>query len=148
MRKVHLLTADLPVGSFPKDIAQSSRLVPNDDPARDLPVGTALIGQIPHWLNVAQSALAEPPLQIIHHSSIFNPPQLNNSDNYLASSLPTFNSLAIEARMASVPDLREYVLYMNVSEESASQEDDDSPPFYRTTCSCRGSFPPPTSRRP
>lgn len=111
MRKIHLLTADVPFGLLPKDVAKSSLLRPSDNTTLDLPIGTVLVGQTPNWLSTNAS---DPPLDLVHHSSIFKVLGAENDENFLAASLPTFNSLAIEARMARISDLREHVLYMNV----------------------------------
>lgn len=53
--------------------------------------------QVPAWLNINH-----PKIKIVDHSEIFP-----------AEALPVFNSIAIESRLAYIPDLSEHFIYSN-----------------------------------
>lgn len=53
--------------------------------------------QVPAWLNINH-----PKIKIVDHSEIFP-----------AEALPVFNSIAIESRLAHIPDLSEHFIYSN-----------------------------------
>lgn len=53
--------------------------------------------QVPSWLN-----LNHPKIKIVNHTEIFPP-----------DALPVFNSMAIETRLAHIPDLAEHFIYFN-----------------------------------
>ncbi|GAA5964404.1 hypothetical protein JCM21900_006418 [Sporobolomyces salmonicolor] len=97
VRKIHLLTADIPTNGLLRDIIDPHRAV-----GKSTPVLTASrLGQRPTWLNA--SASGTPPLELSHHSPIFENP----------SHLPTFNSLSIESQFPSLRLASEHFLYMN-----------------------------------
>lgn len=125
VRKIHVLTADMPV---PSDEDQ--------DPA----MGDYRLGQIPDWLdkervfgvtedadlqtnlgrvatiNAKRLVPSDPPLQWHFHSEVFSSPAEGLADtttnrtnalqgDWSAQVLPTFNSFAIETRMSWLDDL-------------------------------------------
>lgn len=136
IRRIHLLTTDLPSHTLPSTLAM------DHSTSEPLP----LVGLVPTWLNKSTVASPRSPLQLVHHSSIF--PSGNDSRDWINGSLPTFNSMAIESRFAFLDGLHEHVFYMNVrSSLGALSQDvaDQQQHFYRTTASSWANFRLPTS---
>ncbi|KAG8879231.1 hypothetical protein FRB97_001850 [Tulasnella sp. 331] len=71
--------------------------------------GNWTLGQLPQWLDTSKGATSWMDggigLRMVHHSTAFGA-----SYN---SELPIFNSLAIESRLASLPDISDTFVYMN-----------------------------------
>ncbi|GAA5859727.1 hypothetical protein JCM1840_006427 [Sporobolomyces johnsonii] len=102
VRKIHLLTADVPANGLLRDILDPHRTVDESAPV----LTASRLGQRPTWLNASASAI--PPLELSHHSAIF--------DNEVL--LPTFNSLSIESQFPSLCLASEHFLYMNEQDDT------------------------------
>ncbi|GAA5889998.1 hypothetical protein JCM5296_003673 [Sporobolomyces johnsonii] len=102
VRKIHLLTADVPANGLLRDILDPHRTVDESAPV----LTASRLGQRPTWLNASASAV--PPLELSHHSAIFENEVL----------LPTFNSLSIESQFPSLCLASEHFLYMNEQDDT------------------------------
>ncbi|BGP36590.1 hypothetical protein JCM10449v2_000491 [Rhodotorula kratochvilovae] len=94
--KLHLVSTDLPANKLLRDMLDGT-------PAANLTrvVDATRVGQVPTWLD--RSANASPPLEVHHHSSMFED----------RAALPTFNSLSIESQLPNLHGISEFFLYMN-----------------------------------
>lgn len=114
LRKIHLLTTDLPYGIIP---SSSSKF---DDSLSSLSDSdfSKHVGQIPEWLNTTIIDQSSTQLNLIHHSEFFESTLDERSNNgrkdWIHGSLPTFNSLAIESQFGNLVDVAtDHALYMN-----------------------------------
>ncbi|KAM0755806.1 hypothetical protein T439DRAFT_308229 [Meredithblackwellia eburnea MCA 4105] len=113
LRKIHLVTADLPVGVLPKDRQPIIHLqtLKKQNISGPVPPDSVLVGQIPQWLNLTAASTSSPTLAMVHHHSIFH--TSTDPSVFDSTVLPTFNSLAIESRIPNIEGMSEFVLYMN-----------------------------------
>ncbi|ORY69275.1 hypothetical protein BCR35DRAFT_269821 [Leucosporidium creatinivorum] len=106
INKIRLLTADLPVGTLLHDIVARNTPSQSSTAGASAPlplVSTSRVGQVPTWLSSTNLTNAEPPLEVVHHYSIFD--DVGNT--------PTFSSRAIESQIPNLENCSEFQFYLN-----------------------------------